>query len=215
LEYARGEPSCFDRPIEAGARRLVEVAHTTDADEIVVVGHSGGGATAPAVVARALELDPELGRRGPRVVLLTPGSLMPGIGLHRGAVKVHAAVARVAVEPSILWIDVQARADALNFYDFDPVSGIGIDAGARRCNPLIWTVRLRDMISAEFYRKRRWDLFRMHYQFIMANDMRAPYEYLMLVCGPVPVEQWARRGTETLAAFAEDASYREPQAASA
>ena len=33
----------------------------------------------------------------------------------------------------------------------------------------------------------------MHYQFIMANDMRAPYDYMMLVCGPVPVEQWARK----------------------
>ena len=37
----------------------------------------------------------------------------------------------------------------------------------------------------------------MHYQFIMANDMRAPYEYMMLVCGPVPVEQWARRGRDS------------------
>ena len=90
LEYARGEPSCWDRCIEAGAQRLVEIARANDADEIVVVGHSGGGVTAPAVVARALELDPELGRHGPRIVLLTPGSLMPGIGLHRGAVKVHA-----------------------------------------------------------------------------------------------------------------------------
>ena len=42
----------------------------------------------------------------------------------------------------------------------------------------------------------------MHYQFIMANDMRAPYEYMMLVCGPVPVEQWAKRGHDMLARFA-------------
>jgi hypothetical protein len=215
LEYARGEPSCFDRAIEAGARRLVEVARLNDADEVLVVGHSGGGVTAPAVVARALGLDPDLGRRGPRVVLLTPGSLMPGIGLHRGAVKVRAVIERVAVEPSILWIDVQARADALNFYNFDPVAGIGIDAGARRCNPLIWTVRLRDMLAPAFYNKLRWNLFRMHYQFIMANDMRAPYEYMMLVCGPVAVEQWARRGADILAAFAEDATYGEAQAAPA
>jgi hypothetical protein len=209
LEYARGEPSCFDRPIEAGARRLVEATRLNQSDEIVVVGHSGGGVTAPAVVARALELDPDLGRRGPRVVLLTPGSLMPGIGLHRDAVKVRAVIERVAVEPSILWIDVQARKDALNFFDFDPVAGIGIDAGPRRCNPLIWKIRFRDMLAPAFYGKLRWNLFRMHYQFIMANDMRAPYEYMMLMCGPVPVEQWARRGAEMLAAFSPDASYRE------
>ena len=210
LEYARGKPSCFDRPIEAGARRLVAVARAGDADEIVVVGHSGGGVIAPAVVARALELDPDLGRRGPRVVLLTPGSLMPGIGLHRGATKVHAIIERIAIEPSILWIDAQARADALNFFEFDPVSDIGIDAGIRRCNPLIWIVRFRDMLAPEYFDKLRWNLFRMHYQFIMANDMRAPYDYMMLVCGPVSVEQWARRGQETLRAFAEDATYLGP-----
>src|SRR6185503_3715129 len=104
------------------------------------------------------------------------------------------------------WIDVQARKDALNFYMFDPVAGIGIDPGARRCNPLIWRVRFRDMLAAEFYNKLRWNLFRMHYQFIMANDMRAPYEYMMLVCGPLPVEQWARGERETLTHFAEDAT---------
>ena len=78
---------------------------------------------------------------------------MPGIGLHRGAIRVHRDIARIAVEPSILWIDVQARADILNFYNFDPVGGIGIDAGPARCNPLIWIVRLRDMLAPEFFKK--------------------------------------------------------------
>ena len=57
------------------------------------------------------------------------------------------------------------------------------------------------MLQPEFFNKLRWNLFRMHYQFIMANDMRAPYEYMMLVCGPVPVEQWARDGREMLDAL--------------
>jgi hypothetical protein len=209
LEYARGgRPSCWDRCIEAGGQRLVEIARANEADEIVVIGHSGGGVTAPAVVARALELDPELGRHGPRVVLLTPGSLMPGIGLHPAATRVRSTIERISVEPSILWIDVQARADALNFYNFDPVAGIGIEPGPRRCNPLVWVVRFRDMLAPEFYDKLRWNLFRMHYQFIMANDMRAPYDYMMLVCGPLPVEQWARSGREMLARFTADGTYR-------
>jgi len=69
-------------------------------------------------VARALELDPALGQHGPRLVLLTPGSLMPGIGVHRHASQVRKVILHVATEPSILWIDVQARADVLNFYNF-------------------------------------------------------------------------------------------------
>jgi len=208
LRYGRGEPSCFDHFIEAGAQRLVEIASANAVNEIVVVGHSGGGVLAPAVVARALELDPALGSHGPKLVLFTPGSLMPGIGLHRHAAKVRQVIHRVSIEPSILWIDVQARADVLNFYNFDPVEGIGIDAGAWRCNPLVWTVRIREMISAEFYRKRRWDLFRMHYQFVMGNDQRAPYEYMMLICGPLPVEQWARNAVETLSRFDANGAYQ-------
>lgn len=207
LEYARGKPSCFDRPVEAGARHLVAIAATTDADELLIVGHSGGGVIAPAVVARALELDPDLGRRGSRVVLMTPGSLMPGVGLHRQAVRVRGAIARIAVERSLLWIDVQARKDTLNFWNFDPVGGLGLDVGARRCNPLVWKVRLRDMIAPDLYARLRWNMFRMHYQFIMANDMRAPYDYVMLTCGPVPVETWARLGADALSAFDADARY--------
>ena len=41
----------------------------------------------------------------------------------------------------------------------------------------------------------------------MANDRRAPYDYFMLVCGPVPVAAWARDPQRAvLAAFAADGS---------
>jgi hypothetical protein len=190
-EFARGEASCFDAPIEACARRLIEVARANTVDEIIVVGHSGGGALAPAVVTRALELDPEVGRRGPLVVLLTLGSIAPGAALHPKATRLRGVFARLAVEPSVTWIDAQARKDVLNFWDFDPVAGLGIDAGAARCNPTIWRVRFRDILSAEFYRRIRFNFFRLHYQFIMANDRCAPYDYFMLVAGPIPVATWA------------------------
>ena len=205
--FARGEPTTFDAPIEACAGRLVAVARAAEADEILVIGHSGGGALAPAVVARALELDPDVGRRGPRVVLLTLGSIMPGAALHPASDLLRAVIARIAVEPSVPWIDCQSRKDWLNFWDFDPVGGIGVVVGPDRCNPTIWQVRFRDMLSAAFYRRLRWNLFRMHYQFIMANDMRSPYDYLMLVCSPLPVEEWPKRRWEAVKFFAEDGSF--------
>jgi hypothetical protein len=63
------------------------------------------------------------------------------------------------------------------------------------------------MVRPEFYSKLHWNLFRMHYQFIMANDLRAPYDYFMLVCGPLPVEEWASDKPETVESFAADATY--------
>jgi pimeloyl-ACP methyl ester carboxylesterase len=212
-EFARGEPTCFDAPIEACAQRVVAAARANEVDEIVVVGHSGGGALAPAVITRALALDPEVGRRGPPVVLLTLGSIAPGAALHPKAVKLREVFARLAVEPSITWIDSQSRKDVLNFFEFDPVEGLGIHVGAKRCNPLIWRVRFRDMLSPEFYKRIRFNFFRLHYQFIMANDQRAPYDYFMLVCGPVPVATWAKDPQAALAAFDADARLADERAA--
>src|SRR5215475_4076360 len=179
--FARGERSCFDRLIDACA-------------------------LAPAVMTRALERDPDIGRRGPPLVLLTLGSIAPGAALHPKAVRLRAVTARLAAEPSIVWVDCQSRADIRNFWDFDPVEGIGAYAGEARCNPWIWMLRLRYMLSPQLFRRLRFDFFRLHYQFIMANDRRARYDYFMLLTGPVPVATWARRDYETMTAFAADAT---------
>src|SRR5260370_2372040 len=34
-------------------------------------------------------------------------------------------------------------------------------------------------------RRRRWNLFRMHFQLLMANEIPGEYDYLMITCGPV------------------------------
>lgn len=87
------------------------------------------------------------------------------------------------------------------------VGGLGVRVGPEQCSPFYWKVRFRDVVSAEFYPRLRWNFFRMHYQFVMANDQRAPYDYFMFVCGPARLLDWAREGAPTLARFAPDASY--------
>jgi len=206
-EFGRGDATCFDRPIEAGAARLKAAVDARDADEVVVMAHSGGGPLAPAIVARALALDPDLGRRGPRVVLMTLGSVMPAVALHPKAQPLRDIIRRIATEPSIRWIDCQSRKDVMNFWDFDPVADIGVDVGAERHNPLIWPVRFRDIVSARYYQRLRANFFRLHYQFIMSGDQRAAYDYFMLTCGPLPVEQWATHGSDALKEFSSDATY--------
>jgi hypothetical protein len=203
-EFARGQASAFDAPIDGYAARIVAAARAGECDEIVVVGHSAAGVTACAVMARAFALDAELGARGPNIVLLTLGSVMPAAALHPAAQKMRGVIARLATEPSLTWIDCVSRKDVMNFWDFDPVAGIGVEVGARRCNPLIWRVRFKEVVSPEYYRRLRLSFFRLHYQFIMSGDRRAPYDYLMLVAGPVAVADWARHPDRTAAAFAPD-----------
>ena len=120
-EFGRGEASCFDRPIEIGAAHLKDLVNANDADEVVIIGHSGGALLAQCMVARALELDPDLGLGGPRIVLLTIGSITPAVAFHPRALKIREIIRRLAMEPSIIWIECQSRKDALNFWGFDPV----------------------------------------------------------------------------------------------
>src|SRR5262249_60890590 len=114
-EFARGEPSCFDRLIDACAERLIAAARANEADEIIVVGHSGGGALAPAVVARALERDPDVGRPGPPLILLTLRSIAPGTPLHPNAARLRAIAAPPAAGPALPCGHRPARAACLKF----------------------------------------------------------------------------------------------------
>ncbi len=101
--------------------------------------------------------------------------------------------ARLAVEPSVRWIDCQTRLDVMNFWDFDPVAGIGVQVGTGALQSArSGSCGFATCCTDEFYNRIRLDFFRLHYQFIMANDQRAPYDYFMLVCGPLPVAEWAQ-----------------------
>jgi hypothetical protein len=113
----------------------------------------------------------------------------------------RAIVAKLATAKKLTWIDCQSRKDVMCFANFDPVDGIGVDVGQQRCNPLRWGVSFKDMIAPEAYNRFRWDHFRVHYQYILAGDRPAPYDYVLLVGGPMPIAQWPARNREFMAAL--------------
>jgi hypothetical protein len=199
----------WDARIDRFARHLVKVAGSSDAEEIVIVGHSSGSFLGVDILARALEIDPDIGRHGPRVVLLTIGGNFPIIGFHAVSQDFRDHLRRLAIEPSIDWIDCQSRKDVMNFFPFDPIAGHGIDAGAARRNPTIVSVRFRDIIKSEHYNRFRWKFFRVHFQFVMANERPHPYDFFMIVCGPVPLHERMAQPEAALTIATGDAAARE------
>ncbi|MBR0751410.1 alpha/beta fold hydrolase [Bradyrhizobium jicamae] len=208
-EFSHRERPEWDRRIDRFAQHLVNVARTTDADEIVIVGHSSGSFLGTELLARALLLDPALGERGPRVVLLTIGGNFPIVGYHSVSRDFREHLRQLAIAPSIDWIDCQARKDVMNFFQFDPILSHGIDVGAARRNPRIVAVRFRDLVREEDYDSFRWQFFRVHFQFVMANDRPAPYDFFMIVCGPVPVTDRMAHPDAALAIASGDKAARE------
>ena len=188
-EFSHRERPEWDQRIDRFAQRLVDVARGSEADEIVIVGHSSGSFLGTELLARALKLDPALGRHGPRIVLLTIGGNFPIVGFHAVSRDFREHLRQLAVEPSIDWIDCQARKDVMNFYQLDPIKSHGIEVGASQRNPIIVPVRFRDIIKAEHYESFRWQFFRVHFQFVMANEVPDAYDFFMIVCGPVPLSE--------------------------
>ena len=142
-------------------------------------------------------------------MLLTLGSVMPAVALHPAAQSMRNIVRQLAVAPTLSWIDCQSRKDVMCFTNFDPVDGIGLDGGMDRRNPLLWRIRFREMIAPENYGRFRWSYLRVHYQYILAGDRPAPYDYMLLVAGPAPIAEWPKRHRQLMDVFIRDA---EPEA---
>jgi pimeloyl-ACP methyl ester carboxylesterase len=184
-QLAAGRRPEFEGRLEGFARRIVAAVQATDAQEVLIVGHSTGTTVAVEVAARALDLDPKLGDRGPALALLTVGSCLPVVGFVRTADKLRGHIARLATAASLLWVEYQAPQDVLNAFGFDPVRDLQLQLEAPRRNPTIRSAKFRETILPATYRRIHWDFFRMHFQFLMANDIPGEYDYLMIACGPV------------------------------
>ncbi len=181
--YGR-RPDVAER-LDQFAERLVEVARDPEVDEILVVGHSLGAILAVDVVDRAAKREPSLAGHRPRLSLLTVGATIPKLALHPAGERLRACARRVAALPAVDWVEYQARDDAISFYKFHPVTlrRLADDDGGTK--PLVRRVQIHEMLSPASFRRHRFRFMRMHYQFVMANERRAPYDFFMLVCGPI------------------------------
>jgi hypothetical protein len=189
---------------ESFARELVELCRNSRADEIVLVGHSLGAVQAVDVIARAKQLDPEFAARGVHVRLLTIGSSLLKIGLHPAATGLREAVGVVANDPKIFWAEFQAISDIVNFYKSNPVTDLGLPPAEM---PIVQIVRVKHMLKPATYAGLKRDFFRVHRQFVMANEERYFYDYYMILGGPVSLPQRVLYHDGAVSAFAADGSF--------
>jgi len=205
LDYIYGRRAALETRLDQFARRIVaEVMHGAT-DEIVIVGHSLGATFAIDAVARALAVEPGLGRRGPSVCVVTVGATIPKCALHPRASRLRDAIKTVADEPWVHWVEYQSRADPISFYRFHPatlrrIRGTDDEFAAK---PPVRRVHIKDMLQPETFARYRLRVLRLHYQFVMANERRASYDYFMMICGPLPTKTWTTSPSGLLDFFAD------------
>jgi hypothetical protein len=192
LDYIYGRRAALETRLDQFAQRIVSEATHATADEIIIVGHSLGATFAVDAVARALAIEPGLGRRGPSVCVVTVGATIPKCALHPHASRLRSEIRTVVDEPSVHWVEYQSRADPISFYRFHPatlrrIRGTDDELAAR---PPVRRVHIKDMLQPATFAKYRLRVLRLHYQFVMANERRASYDYFMMICGPVLTKAW-------------------------
>lgn len=180
--YIRWSDPIIEQRLDRIAHKIVAVAHESDADELLVIGHSLGAVVAIDLLDRALTLDPSFGEKGTPVTFLSIGSSILKIGLHGGADRFRAAVDRVARAPGIFWGEYQARIDIMNFYKTNPMAEMSLST---ENGPVVRLVEFSQMLARDMYRSIRLKFYRVHCQFVSGNDKRYLYDYFMLVCGPI------------------------------
>lgn len=195
----RGEP-VIDSRLDRLAQDIDSIAGDGSVDEIVIFGHSLGAVLGVDLAERLLRRNPHIGCTGSQIALVTAGSSILKIALHRGALRFRAALRTIATRPFPFWIEYQALTDLMNFYKTDPVAEAG---GAPTGRPLVRIARISRMLNPDFYKRIRRNFYRVHCQFISGNDRRTSYDYFMLVCGPLSVECQARLPDGPASAFDE------------
>jgi hypothetical protein len=202
-EYVRKGNWILEQRLDRLAAEIVAAANDSDADELLVIGHSLGAVLAVDLLDRTLTLDPAFGTRRIPVTFLTIGSSLLKIGVHHGATRLRAAVARVALSPGIFWGDYQARVDIMNFYNTNPMAEMALPT---EDGPVVRLVEFGRMLEHAIYRRIRLKFYRLHCQFISGNDRRASYDYFMLVCGPLSAKSQTLAADGAVSVIEEDGS---------
>lgn len=192
--YAAGRAPEIAPRLDAFAARIR--AAESEADEVVVVGHSSSSFLGVEVLDRVLARDPRFGTRGTPVTFVSIGSVIPWLGLDRAAQDFRDALLRFGQARQVGWIDVRAPWDWLSIHGRNPLAACDLTPPDPE-RPAVLGVMISDLITGADVGRRQWNLFQMHFQLLMASQSVDGFDYLDLMTGPEPIHTLAASGRES------------------
>ncbi len=174
---------------------IVEASQEGTYDEIILIGHSTGGALILDAAGRAAEKDAQLAGRKAEVTVLTVGSTALKIGLHPAAGWFRDRLRHLFADPKMNWVEYQCLTDLINFFRTDPAKLMGLALASHNNGeprPLVRSITVKKMMAHEIYRRIKRNWFRVHYQFVFGNTKKYHYDFLGICFGPATVPDRAR-----------------------
>lgn len=201
LAMARQNNENANRRLEEFYDGLRE-AFSQPADEYLVASHSMGTNWATHTFGTLLEREPELAA-GKKVAFLTLGGALLQCGLLRSAKRLRERAKLILGAPNVTWFEVQCLTDPVNFYKAPVAKALG---HADVPQPEIVQMRVRRTLTREHYKRIKYDILRVHRQYVMGSDLRVPHDFGLMVAGPLPAASFVGYSYDQLPPIAEDGS---------
>jgi len=152
----------------------------TDADEVIIVGHSLGTVPAVEAIADIRRENPELLEKQP-VSLLAIGSCLLMIAFHPKARGLREDIRTVLQDTPVLWAEFQTLTDIIHFYGSDPAQALAITP---KNPPVISRIRFKNIHNESRYKRAKGNFFKMHLLFLKGAQKRNSYDFCMFLHGP-------------------------------
>lgn len=180
--YGGANPPALDARLDDFKTRVIE-AMASNADEVLLVGHSSGAHLAVNVLADLIR-QKRLPVNGPALAFLSLGQVVPMASFLPKAKKLRRDLQFLCQRSEVTWVDVTAPGDGCAFALCDPVavSGVAPDTGKRW--PLVLSAAFTQTLSPEKWKALRWRLFELHFQYLNAFDRPGAYDYFQITAGP-------------------------------
>lgn len=185
--YAYSAQHQGETPADLAARLgefadIIAVALNSDADEVLVVGHSSGAHLAVSVLAQLIR-EGRVPQDGPVLSLLTLGQVVPMVAFLPRAWDLRADLQYLSTREELTWVDVTAPGDGCTFALCDPVAVTGVAQADKRW-PLVISAAFSQTLKPATWASLRWKFFRLHFQYLCAFDAPGDYDYFAITAGP-------------------------------
>ncbi|RVV99497.1 hypothetical protein EKE94_02095 [Mesobaculum littorinae] len=166
----------------SGFADAIAAALNSDADEVLVVGHSSGAHLAVSVLADLIRAG-RVPEGGPALAFLSLGQVIPMVSFLPEAYRLRADLRYLSQRSEVAWLDVTAPGDGCAFALCDPVAVSGVAPAGQR-GPLVISAAFTQTLLPETWARLRWRFFRLHFQYLCAFDRPGDYDYFRITAGP-------------------------------
>lgn len=184
LRWATGGAPELDERIEEFAQHIADYIQGSEDDEVLIVSHSVGTILVIPLVAKILKKNNATDKTRPKIALVTLGNSIPLVSYLSGAHAFRKDLEEVAFAAEIDWVDFSAHRDGACFSRADPVTSSGIERPTDcPVRPLMLPARFARMFSESSYKQIKRDIFRIHFQYLMAGEQLTEYDFFAITAG--------------------------------